>query len=39
VEVSGQLHDPATLPPGKENLVTIGQEAGWSPEPEPEKNL
>jgi hypothetical protein len=29
----GQLHAPATLPPGKEPLVPIGQEAGWAPEP------
>jgi hypothetical protein len=30
--VSGQLHAPAALPPGKETLVLIGQEAGWAPE-------
>jgi hypothetical protein len=28
----GQLHTQATLPPGKEHLVSIGQEAGWAPE-------
>jgi hypothetical protein len=33
MEVSGQLHAPAALPPGKEPLVPIGQEAGWAPEP------
>jgi hypothetical protein len=27
MEVSGQLHAPATLPLGKEPLVHIGQEA------------
>jgi hypothetical protein len=32
MEVSGQLHDPADLLPGKEFLVHIGQEAGWAPE-------
>jgi hypothetical protein len=31
MEVSGQLHAPAALPPGKETLVPIGQEAGWAP--------
>jgi hypothetical protein len=31
--VSGQLHAPVALPPGKEPLVSIGQEAGWTPEP------
>jgi hypothetical protein len=30
--VSGQLHAPAALPPGKEPLVSIGQEAGWDPD-------
>jgi hypothetical protein len=30
MEVSGQLHVPAALLPGKESLVPIGQEAGWS---------
>jgi hypothetical protein len=33
MEVSGQLHAPATLPPGKESLVPIGWEAGWATEP------
>jgi hypothetical protein len=33
MEVSGQHHTPAALPPGKEPLVPIGQEAGWDPEP------
>jgi hypothetical protein len=33
MEVSGQLHAPTTLPPEKELLVPIGQEAGWTPEP------
>jgi hypothetical protein len=31
--VSGQLHAPAPLPPGKEPPVPIGQEGGWTPEP------
>jgi hypothetical protein len=29
--VSGQLHAPAALPPGKEPLVPTGKEAGWTP--------
>jgi hypothetical protein len=33
MEVSGQLHAPAALPPGKETLVHIVQEAEWAPEP------
>jgi len=33
MEVSGQLHFPASLPPGKEPLLPIVQEAGWAPEP------
>jgi hypothetical protein len=33
MEVSGQLHAPAALPPGKKPLVPIGYEAGWAPEP------
>jgi len=33
MEVSDQLHAPATLPPGKELLVPIGYEARWAPEP------
>jgi hypothetical protein len=28
MEVSGQLHTPAALPPGKEPLVPIVQEVG-----------
>jgi len=32
MEVSGQLHTAATLPPGKEPPVPIGYEAGWAPE-------
>jgi hypothetical protein len=31
--VSGQLHAPAALPLGKETMVPIGQESGWTPEP------
>jgi hypothetical protein len=31
LEVSGQLHAPAALSPGKEPPVPIGQEAGWAP--------
>jgi len=30
MEVSGQLHAPATLPQGKKPSVPIGQEAGWA---------
>jgi hypothetical protein len=30
MEVSGQLHAPAALLPGKEPLVSIRQEAGWA---------
>jgi hypothetical protein len=33
MEVSGQIHAPAALPPGKEPLVTTGKEAGWAPDP------
>jgi hypothetical protein len=33
MEVSGQLHAPATLLQGKESLIPIGQGTGWSPEP------
>jgi len=33
MEVSGQLHAPAGLPPGREPLVLIVKEAGWAPEP------
>jgi hypothetical protein len=32
MEVSGQLHAPATLPPGKEPVVPIEEETGWAPE-------
>jgi hypothetical protein len=32
MEVSGQFHDPAALPPRKEPLVPIGYEARWAPE-------
>jgi hypothetical protein len=32
-EVSGQLHVPAALLPGKEPLVPIEEESGWAPEP------
>jgi hypothetical protein len=31
--VSGHVHPPAALLPGKEALVPIGWEAGWAPEP------
>jgi hypothetical protein len=30
--VSGQLHAPAALPPGKEPPVPTAYEAGWVPE-------
>jgi hypothetical protein len=30
MEVSGQLHSPAALSPGKEPLVPTGWEAGWA---------
>jgi hypothetical protein len=33
MEMSGQLHAPAALPPEKEPLILIGQEAVWAPEP------
>jgi hypothetical protein len=33
LEVSGELHAPAALLPGKEPPAPIGQEAGWAPEP------
>jgi hypothetical protein len=33
MEVSGQFHAPAALPPGKKPLVSIVKEAGWAPEP------
>jgi hypothetical protein len=31
VEVSGKLHVPAALLPGKEPTVAIGWEVGWAP--------
>jgi hypothetical protein len=34
MEVGGQLHAPAALPPGKEPLVPIGEKVGWTPEAE-----
>jgi hypothetical protein len=33
MEMSGQLHAPVALPPGKEHLLPIRQGAGWAPEP------
>jgi hypothetical protein len=33
MELSGQLHAPAALPPGKEPVIRIGYEVGWTPEP------
>jgi hypothetical protein len=33
MEVSGHLHAPAALSPGKEPVVPIGKEAGWAVEP------
>jgi hypothetical protein len=33
LEVSGQLHAPAALPPGKEPRVPIGEDVGWTSEP------
>jgi hypothetical protein len=32
MEVSGQLHELAALPPGKEPQEPIGLEAGWAPD-------
>jgi hypothetical protein len=32
MEVGGQLHAPAALPPRKEPPIPIRQEAGWAPE-------
>jgi hypothetical protein len=32
MEVSGQLHAPTALSPGKEPPVPIGKEAGWTSE-------
>jgi hypothetical protein len=34
MQVSGQLHTPAALPPEKESLVPIVEEAGWIPDEE-----
>jgi len=31
--MSGQLHDPAALPPGKEAVVSIECEGGWAWKP------
>jgi hypothetical protein len=33
MEVSGQLHAPAALPPGKEPLIPTRWKAGWASEP------
>jgi hypothetical protein len=33
MEMCGQVHAPATLPPGKQPPVPIVQEAEWAPEP------
>jgi hypothetical protein len=33
MDVSGLIHAPAALLPGKEPAVPIGEEAGWAPEP------
>jgi hypothetical protein len=33
MELSGQLHAPAVLSPGKQPPVPIGQENGWAPVP------
>jgi hypothetical protein len=33
MEVSGQIHAPAALPPGKEPSVPIEYEVGWTPDP------
>jgi hypothetical protein len=33
MEVSGQLHSPAALLPGKQPPIPIVYEAGWDPEP------
>jgi hypothetical protein len=32
MEVSGELHAPAALPPGKEPPVPVGYDAGWATE-------
>jgi len=33
MEVSGQLHAPMALPPGRELSVPIAEEDGWAAEP------
>jgi hypothetical protein len=33
MEVTGQLHAPATILPGKESQVPIVQEAEWAQDP------
>jgi hypothetical protein len=33
MEANGQLHGPAALSPGEQTPVTIGEDAGWTPEP------
>jgi hypothetical protein len=33
MKVSGQLHAPAALLPGKEPPIPMGEEAVWAPEP------
>jgi hypothetical protein len=33
MKVSGQIHAPAALTPGKEPAVLTGWEVGWDPEP------
>jgi hypothetical protein len=30
MEMSGHFHAPASLPPGKEPVLPIAQEAGWT---------
>jgi len=34
MELIGELHGPAALPPGYEVPVPTGREAGWAPEPD-----
>jgi hypothetical protein len=33
MEVSGQLHAPASLSPGREVSYTCDKKAGWAPDP------
>jgi hypothetical protein len=33
MDLSGQLHVPVALHKGKETVVPIGKEAGWTPDP------